>query len=136
MRPCPNKLIGDGEAVDESGAGGPQIKSADVFHPHLFLNLHRTAGEEIVGGDGAEDYEINIVWIKSGRIESDGGSIDGEVGGGGRFVHVVPLLDAAPIGNPFIGGVHQLFEVSVGHHPLGHSMAHAGNLRSFHFTPA
>src|SRR4029079_19154270 len=106
------------ELVDEPGAAGVEVEGPA---PHAEAVAHERAGvgDQLLGGRGGDDEEIDGVGGESGVLDRSGAGLDGQ--GRGRLTRTgdPPLADAGALDDPLVAGVDALLEVGVGEALVG-----------------
>ena len=122
-----DELLGDFQAVDESGAGGLQVEGGRAQGADLLLDQAGRRGKDHVGGDGGENNEVNLIAGDARGLHRAqrglGGHVGSELVRGGE----APLLDAGARRDPFVSRGHHFFEVLIGEDFDGHVGADSGN---------
>src|SRR5581483_12158370 len=100
-------------AVDESGALLADVERRDESHPELLLQQAAAAGKVVVRSHRREDDVVDLVLRDPGVRDRLCRRAGAEIARGGALLHVVPGLDAAPLPDPRVGGVHHAGELIV-----------------------
>ena len=95
------------EAVEEAAALLADVEAGDGPEAELRLEKAAAPGEEVVGGHGGEDHEVDFLGPHLRVLERLLGRRHPEVGGGGTGAHVVAGLDAAALADPGVARVHE-----------------------------
>src|ERR1051326_15613 len=123
------KLRADSESVSEAGTGCGKIESPGSFCADAILNQARGSGEEHIRSDAGDDDQADFGGVGIGVGEELLGGFGGHVRRGHTFVDDVTLTDAGASANPLVVGVHNFFQVGVGHHAWRQETGYACNLR-------
>ena len=108
-----HELVGDGQRVDETAAGGFHRERRAAARTEARLQQRAAVGEHEVGRGGAEHDEIDFSRRDArgldGAARGDFADVDGSL----AFGRDVPALDAGASADPLVGGIHLLFEIEV-----------------------
>src|SRR5207245_10473249 len=104
----------------------------DVPDPELALQEHAVAGLEVVGGTGAVHDAVQVRRLHARLGERLEGRPPRQRGTGLAVRHPVSRLDPRSLGDPLVGGVHDLCEVVVGHDALGNVEPGGDELGAWH----
>ena len=124
-----NELIGDDERVQEAGARGFETERRRTADPELLLHEASHVREDQIRRRGADEHEVDVGGREPGVLDRREPRFVREVAR--RFVvgRDVPVLDAGPRANPFVGGIDHLLEIEVGQNLLRQILAGADDAR-------
>ncbi len=122
-----DELLADLQGVDEAGARRLNVEGGRLERADLLLDQRRRGGKRHVRRDGGHDDELNLIAGDAALFHGPQGRLGPEIGS--KFIRRrdPPLPDAGARGDPFVGGVHPLFEVRVGQDFLRNIGAHGND---------
>ena len=122
-----DELLRDFQAVDETRAGGFQVKGRGAVGADLALHQAGGRGKGHVRRDRGHDDQVDLLGGDAGALHGAQGGLRGQVGGEFVLGGQPALFDAGAGGDPLVGGVHHLFQVGVGEDLGGHIGADAAD---------
>ena len=128
VRAAGNELRADGEGVQEAGTGGGKIESPGIFRAEMILDEAGGGGEKHVRSYGGDDDHADVVRANAAGGEKFAGCFCAEMGGRHTWICVMPLANSGAGANPFVAGVHSLFQIEIGDHARRNVSSHSGNL--------
>ncbi|MNZ94255.1 hypothetical protein D3C78_1133570 [compost metagenome] len=111
-----DELIGDGEGVSETGAGGGHVKGRDPRHPEQPLQFTGGGREGIFGTGGGQHYHVQIGRRQARRVQCPQGSLMRQGGDGLVGPCDAAFTDPGTFHDPFVTGLNHLFKIGVGTH--------------------
>jgi hypothetical protein len=106
------------DGINEAGADRLDIEGKAVAHAETVLDVHRGCGEGIVRRGCRADDEIDIGRRKPAILKRRTRRLLAERRRRFVIARNVTLTDASALDNPFIGSVHDVFHVAIGHYAL------------------
>ena len=128
----PDPGVGHGQGVHEAAALRPDIQGRNRADPEIALQVYAVPGREVVRRRGCVHDRVQLVSRGVGHLECPGRGAQRQLRTGLAFADPATLLDARAGADPLVSGVHDLREVVVGHHPIGHREAGAQQTGSGH----
>ena len=122
-----DELVGDGQRVDEAGAGRVDVEGRAAGGAQLVLQQAGRGREDQVRRGGAEHDQVEVSGADAGRFHRAHRGVVGEVRGGLALGGDVALADAGAGDDPLVAGVHELGQVGVGQHLLRQVAAGTGD---------
>ena len=111
--------LGIADKFIKTGAHGLHVERGGTVHIEALLQQAGGAGKDTVRGRGRDDNEIDLARCLAGSLHRLGRRNFCQVTG--RFITGgnMPLVDSGPVTNPFVRGIHDLFQIMVGQGLLG-----------------
>jgi len=115
--------LGDRLEVGQSDLHAVQTELRDI---ELGLHEHAVTGESLVRTQRGVDDAVDVILAHASGIESILGCAGAKIAGAhGLLVEVdkAALLNAGPLLDPLVGGIHELCELVVGDHTVRQEVA-------------
>jgi epoxyqueuosine reductase len=116
VRSGADKLRAHGESIGKARARGGEIKSPSFRSAQSILDQASGGGEKHVRSHGGYHDYVDFFGRHAFGGQEFLCGLRAEMGGGDSRVGVMPFADAGAGANPLVGGVHNFFEIGVGHY--------------------
>ena len=123
-----DKLLADLHANQKTGTGRLHVKSRRALGAELMLDDAGGRRERHVRRNRGTNDQVNFISGNPGLFQSPAGCFHRQIRGTHGVRRQPAFFDAGPGGNPFIGGVHHLLQISVGHHAVRYIRAGADDV--------
>jgi hypothetical protein len=124
-----NVLIGHRQGVDEAGAGRIDVERSALGHAETVLQQAGGGRKHHVGGGRADQQQIDVARLQSGRLHGLARSLLGQVASGLTLGGDMALRDAGAFANPLVAGIDHFLEIRVGQDLLGQVPAGSDDAR-------
>ncbi len=114
-----HKLLGHGQPVYKSRASGIDIKSHGLFGPEPVLDYAARGRRGHIRRGGADNNQVQFLRENARHFQGFFRGRDREIAQGLPGQNHPSFFNSGPTDDPFVGGIYQAFEISVGDDPFG-----------------